>query len=83
MRSMIEEIVHKIGNGEALDCPEQRELARKTLMLFAQKHYEISGSMFITGYGGDFDSRNLPDYLLICPTYGADPSCTGMYKRVD
>lgn len=38
---------------------------------------------FICGRGGEDDDNGLPEYIYVCPSYGADVQCTKTYKRVD
>lgn len=41
---------------------------------------ERSGDMFICGSSNDISSDGLPEFVMICPTYGADYFVT--YRKV-
>lgn len=42
---------------------------------------EKSGEYFICGEGGPKDSMGLPEFIFVCPTYGADFRNTARYVR--
>jgi hypothetical protein len=48
---------------------------------FAHTIPEISGEFFIAGQVGNIDQNYLPEYIEICPAYGA--GWTQLYKRTD
>ena len=43
---------------------------------------EQSGHYFICGEAGTKDRNGLPEFLHICPTYGADFKTTVVYKKI-
>jgi len=51
--------------------------------LLVHEYPEASGSYFICGATGEKDTQGLPEYLMICPAYGADARCTQMYKKIE
>jgi len=59
---------------------EQEEL-EALRRIYRQLKFETSGAAFITGVGGKQDANGMPEYILVCPTYGLDFSYR--YKRVD
>ena len=73
----IENIANKIQNEMSLN-ENERNKASKILMLVSQAKFETSRSMFISGYAGETDN-SLPEYVFICPEYGADFSIA--YKK--
>ena len=46
---------------------------------FAHSVPEYSGLFFIAGYDGEVDEHGLPEYIQICPAYGAN--WTQQYTR--
>lgn len=59
------------------------EEENKRLKAFIRgKYYKHTGAPFICGEGGEKDSMGLPEYFLICPTFGAGVGCTTMYRKV-
>jgi hypothetical protein len=44
---------------------------------------KLEGVYFICGEAGDKDSMGLPDFIHICPAYGADFRTTTLYKKVE
>lgn len=44
---------------------------------------EKSGHYFICGEGGPKDGMGLPEFIFVCPTYGADFRDTARYVRDD
>lgn len=50
----------------------------KKIMLHANAH-KYEGVYFICGEGGERDEMGLPDYISVCPAYGADGMA--MYKK--
>jgi hypothetical protein len=46
---------------------------------FAHSVPEYSGTYFIAGSSGDVDEHRLPEYIEVCPAYGAD--WTKLYAR--
>lgn len=43
---------------------------------FRHANPEYTGAFFISGAGGTVDKHLLPEYVTICPAYGADWSIT-------
>lgn len=60
---------------KALDI-YQRERDR-----FHHAHPEITGAYFLTGGHGDKDKNMLPEYVTICPSYGA--GWEQVYQKTD
>ncbi len=80
MAGHTEEIANKIRLGEEL-TEKERDIASKLIMIIGQDLYSASGSMFITGFTGEKESDGLPEYIFICPQYGADVQCTALYRK--
>jgi hypothetical protein len=76
----LQDIAHKIRNSEEL-TEEEKIRVEKLLMIIGQDLYTMSDTMFISGYSGDMGTDGLPQWLFVCPTYGADHRCTAMYKK--
>lgn len=79
MRSVPEVLAKKIETGEELDEKERQHVSR-LVMAVGQQFFEKTGSMFICGYTGHTESDGLPEYVHICPTFGADVIRT--YQKV-
>lgn len=78
----VDGIKEKIEKGEALDETE-RKLVGIALKWWQNCRYEqIPDTPFIHGTAGKIrEGDKMPEYFLICPTYGVDWSVP--YKRVD
>ena len=59
---------------------EQFKVLKK---VWAHLKYDKSGAYFICGDLGRRNDTELPEYILICPNYGADFRDVTKYKRVD
>lgn len=57
---------------------EQFQILKK---IWAHVQVEKSGAYFICGEGGSKDEMGLPEFISICPAYGADFRCTTTYKK--
>jgi len=79
-RTRMETLAHRVRTGEELSDDDRKRIAG-ILMALMQAKFEMSGGMFITGYGGALDASGLPDYVLVAPTYGADVGLTTAYKK--
>lgn len=53
----------------------------RLLTLLRHLFPEKSGEFFICGKGGERDAQGLPDYIMICPTYGADVGNMSIYHK--
>jgi hypothetical protein len=57
------------------------EIYEKERIRFRHSKPEFTGEFFISGYHGFRDNNLLPEFLQICPAYGADWS--QIYQRID
>ena len=58
---------------------KEYELFQKLKKIWVHNIPEKSGLYFICGEAGEKDSMGLPEYISVCPTYGADGMA--MYKK--
>ena len=58
---------------------KQFQTLKKVFMVHAIP--EKSGGYFICGEGGSKDDMGLPEFIFVCPTYGADFRNTARYVR--
>jgi len=55
-----------------LDLAKAREKDIRTTQILCKAFPEKSGHFFICGEAGEKDSMNLPEKIMVCPTYGLD-----------
>ncbi len=56
-----------------------RKKVEKYETMFKHAMAEQSGVFFICGQTGEKDSMGLPEWIMVCPTYGADGFA--LYKK--
>lgn len=73
---------------QVADLIEENEKLRRGLDIykrerirFRHSYPEITGNYFISGELGKKDDNFLPEYILVCPAYGADWSI--LYKKME
>jgi hypothetical protein len=72
-----EPIMHVISDDEK----KQFETLKKIFVHTNPEKFE--GVYFICGEAGEKDDMGLPEYIHVCPAYGADFRATTMYKKVE
>lgn len=56
-----------------------RRLIEAAFRMIEGLDLELLGGPFICGEGGTKDKQGLPEYVMVCPQYGAAGSC--FYKK--
>jgi hypothetical protein len=73
---------HPIGTAARLEALERAlTLYEAERTRFRHAHPEYTGAYFISGAHGVRDGNQLPEYVQICPAYGADWS--QIYQRTE
>ena len=62
---------------------KEYEQFKALVKVWAHARPEESGAYFICGEGGSRDGLGLPEFILVCPIYGADFRETTKYVRHD
>ena len=52
------------------DCIEVARILNKVKTAIMHERAEETGAFFITGEGGEKDDIGLPEYIMICPSFG-------------
>jgi hypothetical protein len=66
-----EEMLAEINRLETL-------VAKLTTLIASAAPAKIAG-LFVCGSGGETDNMGLPDFIMVCPTFGLDGMC--IYKK--
>lgn len=82
MSMTIPKLADMVRKGDAL-TEKEREFIARMLMAVGQQFYERTGCMFICGHMGAMDMEGpggMPEFLRVCPAYGADFRATRIYR---
>lgn len=73
---------HPIGTADKIAKLEKAlELYERERARFRHTHPELTGAFFLTGGHGYCDDNHLPQYVRICPAYGA--GWEQVYEKTD
>jgi len=77
----LKELVETYGDKNHL---RQLEVLQKYATAITTTNPEkFEGQLFITGMSSRDTPDQMPDYIYVCPAFGADVSCTVSYKKVE